>query len=128
MNLLAGASRVAKIVHFCAAHSSCITFSMQRNDAVKVSIGSPSREVNKPQLIKLFERLGLSPAEIIVPNVKPGKLAVAFACFNTSQEALDAVRGCNGLLSSELSPGPAGLHAHIGLDNGGLFYISFRTS
>ena len=97
---------------------------MQRNDPLKVFIGSLSPEVNKPKLIRLFKRLGLSPAEIIVPTVKPGKLAVAFVCFNTSQEALNAVKECNGLLSSELSPGPAGLKAHIGLDNGGLLYIS----
>ena len=97
---------------------------MQRTDPLKVFIGSLSREVNKPRLIELFERLGLSPAEIIVPTVKPGKMAVAFVCWNTSQEALNAVEACQGLLSSELPPLPAGLQAHIGLYNGGLFYIS----
>ena len=101
---------------------------MQRNDPLKVFIGSLSPEVNKPKLIRLFERLGLSPAEIIVPTVKPGKLAVAFVCFNTAEEALVAVTKCNGLLTSELSNCPGGLHAHVGLDNGGLFYISFRST
>ena len=102
----------------------CFTFSMQRIDPLKIFIGSLSTAINKPKLIGLFERLGLEPAEIIVPNVKPGKLAVAFVCWNTSQEALNAVQACNGLVDSEVTPSPAGLHAHIGLDNGSLFYIS----
>ena len=97
---------------------------MQRNDPLKVFIGSLSPEVNKPKLIHLFERLGLSPAEIIVPTDKPGKMAVAFICWNTSQEALNAVEACNGLVDYEFTPSPVGLMAHIGLDNGGLLYIS----
>ncbi len=102
----------------------CFTFSMQRNDPLKIFIGSLSPAINKPKLMYLFQRLGFEPAEIIVPNVKPGKLAVAFVCWNTSQEALNAVEACNGLVDSELTPCPAGLHAHIGLDNGSLFYFS----
>ena len=99
----------------------CFTFSMLRIGPLKIFIGSLSTAINKPKLIGLFERLGLEPAEIIVPNVKPGKMAVAFVCWNTSQEALNAVQACNGLVDSEVTPSPAGLHAHIGLDNGSLF-------
>ena len=94
---------------------------MQRNDPLKVFLGSLSCDVNKPKLIGLFQRLGLAPAEIIVPTVRKGKLAVAFVTWNTSQEALNAVEACNGLLSSELSPCNSGLDAHTGLDNGSLF-------
>ena len=108
-------------VYFCAADSSCITFSMQRNDPLKIFIGSLDPGVNKPKLIHLFERLGFEPAEIIVPTVKPGKMAVAFVCFLTSQEALNAVQACNGLVDYEFTPSPVGLMAHIGLDNGCLF-------
>jgi hypothetical protein len=97
---------------------------MQRNDPLKIFIGSLDPGVNKPKLIDLFEKLGLEPAEIIVPAVKPGKMAVAFICWNTSQEALNAVEACNGLVDKEFTPCPVGLKAHIGLDNGGLFYIS----
>ena len=63
-----------------------------------------------------------------MPTAKPRKLAVAFVCFHTSPEALNAVGICNGLVDVEVTPSPGGLTAHIGLDNGSFFlYQNFRS-
>ena len=97
---------------------------MQRSDPLKVFLGSLHNEIHKPLLMHMFSKLGLAPAEIIVPIAKPGKLAVAFACFHSSQEALNAVAMCNGLVDYEVTPSPVGVHAHIGLDIMEAFLIS----
>lgn len=72
-----------------------------------------------------FDRVGLSPEEIIVPVPKANKLAIAFATFGSEAEALNAVQVCSGLKDTAVTPVATGLHAHIGLDNGSPFlYIS----
>ena len=109
-------------MEFSAVDHFCI-ISMQRVDPLKVFIGSLKNDINKPHLMHMFEKLGLSPAEIIVPTAKPRKLAVAFVCFHTSPEALNAVGICNGLVDVEVTPSPGGLTAHIGLDNGSFFFF-----
>lgn len=70
-----------------------------------------------------FDRVGLSPEEIIVPCAKPNKLAIAFATWGSEAEALNAVQVCSGMQDSSVTPVATGLHAHIGLDNGSLFFI-----
>ena len=93
---------------------------MERPDPLKVFMGSLNRHVIKPQLQDMFDRLSMTPVEIIVPACRDDKLAVAFACFGTSEEALMAVGQLNGLID-DVSPSSTGIYVHIGLDNGGFF-------
>ena len=91
---------------------------MERVDDLKVFLGSLDPGVNKPKLVDLLQTLGLSAAEVIVPAVKPGKLAVAFCCFNSGLEALQAVQELNGMVDVAFSP--SRIIAHLGLANGSL--------
>ena len=98
---------------------------MQRPDAHKIFIGSLHNSINKPNLLAFFDRVGLSPQEIIVPVARPNKLAIAFATWGSEAETLNAVQVCSGLRDTAVTPVATGLHAHIGIDNGSLFlYIS----
>jgi len=96
---------------------------MQRSDPLKIFVGSLQPWVIKPKLIPLWERLGLSPSEVIVPACRPGKLAVAFACFNTEAEALHAVLCLSGLVDEQFTPSKI---IALGLDNGSLYQLIWQ--
>jgi hypothetical protein len=96
---------------------------MQRSDPLKVFVGSLQPQLIKPRLQPLWDRLGLSPCEVIVPACRGGKLAVAFVCFNTSSEALHAVQALSGLVDVEFSPSKI---IALGLDNGSLYQLIWQ--
>ena len=77
---------------------------MSRPDYLKVFLGSLHNDVNKPKLLDLCRFYELSPFEIIVPNPKPDKLAIAFLVFNTPEEAHAAINLLNGLEDPSCSP------------------------
>ena len=81
-----------------------------RPDVLKVFMGNLCQGVNKPMLLEVFARFGLVPDEVIVPAVAFGKMAVAFAVFNTPEEAQAAILAVNGLAEPMVTP--FGIHAH----------------
>ena len=85
---------------------------MERPDPHKVFLGSLQPQINKPQLQQLCEDMVLSPVDIIVPQVKAGKLAIAFCTFSSEQEALRAVHVLQGYGDNKYTP--AQIHAHRG--------------
>jgi len=92
---------------------------MERPDPHKVFLGSLQPQINKPQLQQLCEDMVLSPVDIIVPQVKAGKLAIAFCTFSSEQEALRAVHVLQGYGDNKYTP--AQIHAHRGVHHGSLY-------
>jgi hypothetical protein len=81
-----------------------------REDELKIFVGSLVAEVNKPMLVGLLEQLGLQPVDIHVPEVKPGKLAIAFVSFRSTEQAHAAVDMLHGLIAPAFSPGAIKAH------------------
>ena len=77
---------------------------MQREDPHKIFLGSLDPSINKPKLLALFSGLDLNPIEVIVPECRQCKLAVAFITWGTPEEAWAAVQACNGLVNTEFAP------------------------
>ena len=77
---------------------------MERPDVLKVFMGGLDPDINKPKLLKLFGACGLEPVDVIVPQCRPGKLAVAFIVFGTPPEAEWAMQAVNGMTDPELTP------------------------
>lgn len=87
-----------------------------RDDEHKIFLGSLDPGINKPKLLTLFEEFAHEPVDVIVPMVKPGKLAIAFMTWETPQAALDAVEAVHGLLDPKYSP--CGIQVAMCLNHG----------
>ena len=83
---------------------------MERQDPLKIILGSLSSEVHKPKILALLEECGLNAVDVIVPQCKPGKLAVAFITFASAEEASWAIQMLNGAQNPIVSPW--GVKAH----------------
>ncbi len=85
-------------------------------DEHKIFIGSLNSDINKPQLLTLFESLGLQPYDVIVPTTKTGQMAIAFAIFNTNWECGQAIQMLHGGGYPKYSP--IAMTAHRGDPSG----------
>jgi RNA recognition motif-containing protein len=81
-----------------------------RPDVLKIFIGNLHHDCNKPKLVAMFEKLGMYPAEVIVPQCHAGKLAVAFVVFPTPAEAAAAAFALNGRADPDVAPGAINVH------------------
>ena len=82
-----------------------------RSDELKVFLGNLRPNVIKPEVMNfLTGRFPLSPVEVIVPG-NSGPTAIAFAIFDSPEEASDCIALCNGK-SDDISIGK--VHAHRG--------------
>ena len=87
-----------------------------REDELKIFIGSLNPDINKPKLLTLFAENGLKPVDVIVPQARPGKLAVAFAIFNSTLECHQAIQMIQGAMLPAYAPGA--MKAHRGDPSG----------
>ena len=90
-----------------------------RPDPLKVFLGNLEPEINKPKIVELLGFLNLAPVEIIVPQNKGGKLAIAFLVFSTPEEASWAINCLQGLQGPQ---SPGGIHVHGGGAQHGSLY------
>ena len=79
-------------------------------DELKIFIGSLNPDINKPQLLTLFESLGLQPYDVIVPTPSHGQMAIAFAIFNTNWECGQAIQMLQSCSYPTYSPGAMTAH------------------
>ncbi len=87
-----------------------------REDELKIFIGSLNHDINKPQLLTLFQSIGLEPVDVIVPPWRPGKMAFAFAIFNSTEECVQAIQTLQGATDPAYAPGA--MMAHRGDPSG----------
>ena len=67
-----------------------------RSDGLKVFLGNLRPNVIKPEVMAfLTRRFPLKPVEVIVP-VNSGPAAIAFAIFDSPEEAKDCIALCGG--------------------------------
>ncbi len=81
-----------------------------REDELKIFIGSLNHDINKPQLLTLFQSIGLEPVDVIVPPWRPGKMAFAFAIFNSTEECVQAIQALQGATDHAYAPGAMMAH------------------
>ena len=85
-----------------------------RPDVLKVYIGNLRPDVIKPDVLGLMSRRGLNPVDVIVPVCK-GPAAIAFAVFDSPEDASECVDECDGL---EDHVGLGAIQAHRGANMG----------
>ena len=93
---------------------------MSRQDVLKVFMGNLHADVNKPKILSLLRFHGLVPHEVHVPKPRVNKLAIAFAEFDTPEEAQSACVALNQQVDAEVSPGR--IQAQGG-QHGSLYYF-----
>ena len=79
-----------------------------RSDELKVFLGNLRPNVIKPEVMNFLTRFPLSPVEVIVPG-NSGPTAIAFAIFDSPEEASDCIALCNGK-SDDISIGKVQAH------------------
>ena len=84
-----------------------------RPDVMKVFLGNLRPDVIKPEVVGfLTQRFHLNPVDVIVPP-NGGTAAIAFAIFDSPEEASDCILLCNGK-TDDISIGK--IHAHRGVN------------
>ena len=97
----------------------------EREDELKIFLGSLSPDINKPQLQALFSNIDMQPVEIFVPQPNQNKLAVAFVTWKTNEECWVAIQAVRGLADSRYTP--SAIQAHRGDPSGeSLSAVVFR--
>ena len=84
-----------------------------RSDELKVFLGNLRPNVIKPEVMNfLTGRFPLRPVEVIVPG-NSGPTAIAFAIFDSPEEASDCIALCDGK-TDDISIGK--IQAHMGVN------------
>ena len=86
-----------------------------RSDELKVFLGNLRPDVIKPEVVHFVSRrFPLDPVDVIAPP-NGGPAAIAFAIFDSPEEARNCILLCNGK-TDDISIGK--IHAHRGANMG----------
>ena len=105
-------------VRVCVPHTYiCISRLKQQASFVRLILEPMAKcrpDVIKPDVLGLMSRRGLNPVDVIVPVCK-GPAAIAFAVFDSPEDASECVDECDGL---EDQVGLGAIQAHRGANMG----------